>query len=85
MKTASARKNKMRRWSMEEGRWQTACRPTIPFSIFHPPSAPRLFFMASIGAGVIIHALKCQETHKLDFAVILILLGIVITRRSGLR
>ncbi len=49
---------------MKDGRWKTARRAKVPFSIFRPRSALRPFFMASIRSGVIIHGLKCQETHK---------------------
>jgi hypothetical protein len=64
MKKASARKNKRRSWRMADDGWKTARHPKIPSSIFHPASPFRLFFMASIGVGVIIHALKCQETRN---------------------
>jgi hypothetical protein len=49
---------------MADDGWKTARHPKIPSSIFHPASPFRLFFMASIGVGVIIHALKCQETRN---------------------
>jgi len=67
IQSASRRRAETALWRAAKAeRWKTARRPKTPFSIFHPPYPLCTFFMASIGVGGSIHALKCQETCKLN-------------------